>query len=203
MGTADKAKKKAKAKVAKKVEAKKAKTKRKAGKRALVAALAFALAFLCGCATSEAMQPAKSMTQNNSFEDCTIIIASRARLPIAGTNAVIAAEGGELPTLELFTQTQSLESSGTESFAPTATQTPTTDVKPDLDVHYNDAISAASATSKGILETLSQSGVEKVLSLMSSGGSGSVTVEKKDGTSAVVTCENGQCTTCTDCTVSK
>ena len=40
----------------------------------------------------------------------------------------------------------------------------------------------------------------KVLSLMSSGGSGQVTVDKKDGTKAVVTCADGQCTTCTDCT---
>ena len=199
MGTADKAKKKAKAKVAKKVEAKKAKTKRKAGKRALVAALAFALAFLCGCATSDSAQPAKSQTQTNTFDDCNFFFAGN----LVYSNGYVNATGGNLPTLEMLTQTQSLESSGTESFAPTATQTPTTDVKPDLDVHYNDAISAASATSKGILETLSQSGVEKVLSLMSSGGSGSVTVEKKDGTSAVVTCENGQCTTCTDCTVSK
>lgn len=80
------------------------------------------------------------------------------------------------------------------------TQTPTFDISPKTDLRYNDALAAASTTSRGILETLTTTGMEKVLSLMSSGGSGQVTVDKKDGTKAVVTCENGQCTTCTDCT---
>ena len=157
---------------------------------------AFALAMLCGCSTSESAQPAKSQTQNNSFDDCVFVIAANATV----SNGVVVAEGGTAPTLEMLTQTQSLESGGTESYSQTATQTPTTDIKPDIDVKYNDAIAAASATSKSILETLTQSGMEKVLSLMSSGGSGQVTVEKKDGGQAVVTCENGQCTTCKDCT---
>ena len=92
----------------------------------------------------------------------------------------------------------SADSSGsTES----QTQTPTFDIRPQTDLRYNDALSAASTTSKGVLETLTQSGAEKVLSLMSSGGTGTVTVEKKDGTQAVVKCENGQCTTCSDCAV--
>lgn len=92
----------------------------------------------------------------------------------------------------------SADSSGsTES----QTQTPTFDIRPQTDLRYNDAMAAASTTSKGILETLTQSGAEKVLSLMSSGGTGTVTVEKKDGTQAVVKCENGQCTTCSDCAV--
>lgn len=195
MGTAKKAKDKAKAKVA----AKKAKVKAKACARAVVAVLAVAVAVLCGCATSDSAQPAKSQTQTNTFDDCNFFFAGN----LVYSNGYVNATGGNLPTLEMLTQTQSLESSGTESFAQTATQTPTTDVKPQTDLRYNDALSAASTTSKGILETLTQTGMEKVLGLMSSGGTGTVTVEKKDGTQAVVTCENGQCTTCTDCTPSK
>lgn len=91
----------------------------------------------------------------------------------------------------------SADSSGSTE---TQTQTPSFDISPKTDVRYNDALAAASTTSKGILETLTQTGMEKVLSLMSSGGTGEVTVEKKDGTQAVVKCEGGQCTTCTDCT---
>lgn len=90
----------------------------------------------------------------------------------------------------------SADSSGsTES----QTQTPTFDISPKTDVRYNDALAAASTTSKGILETLTTAGANKVLALMQSGGTGEVTVQKADGTEAVVKCENGQCTTCTDC----
>ena len=91
-----------------------------------------------------------------------------------------------------------LASADSAGSTETQTATPTTDIKPDLDLRYNDAIAGATTASKGVLETLTQSGMEKVLSLMSSGGSGQVTVEKKDGGQAVVTCENGQCTTCKD-----
>ena len=92
----------------------------------------------------------------------------------------------------------SADSSGSTE---TQTQTPTFDISPKTDVRYNDALAAASTTSKGILETLTTTGMEKVLSLMSSGGSGQVMVEKKDGTKAVVECKDGQCTTCTDCEI--
>ena len=145
MGTASKAKDKAKSKIAKLKE----KLARKAAvKRACVALIGVLL--LQGCATSDNAQPAKSQTQNNTFDDCIIIVAANATV----SNGAYRVEGGAVPPLELFTQTQSLESSGTESFAQSATQTPTTDVKPDIDVHYNDAVKNASDASKGVLETL-------------------------------------------------
>ena len=90
----------------------------------------------------------------------------------------------------------SADSSGSTE---TQTQTPTFDISPKTDVRYNDALAAASTTSRGILETLTTAGANKVLALMQSGGTGEVTVQKADGTEAVVKCENGQCTTCTDC----
>ena len=192
MGKTVKGKDKAKAKIAKAKAKIARKTKR--GIAAIVAA--FALAFLFGCSTSDSAQPAKSQTQNNTFDGCVFVMAAKATV----SNGVVVAAGEAAPALEMFTQTQSLESTGsTDTFSQTATQTPTTDVKPDLNVHYNDALKNATDASKGILETLTQSGMEKVLSLMQSGGSGQVTVEKKDGTQAVVTCENGQCTACADC----
>ena len=134
MGKTVKGKDKAKAKVAKAKAKIARKTKR--GLAAVVAAFAFAI-LATGCASSESAQPAKSQTLTADFEDCTIIIAGKVSLPVAGTNQTITADGGELPTLELFTQTQSLESTGsTDTFSPTATQTPTTDVKPDITANY-------------------------------------------------------------------
>ena len=90
----------------------------------------------------------------------------------------------------------SADSSGSTE---TQTATPSMSIPVKVDARYNDALAAASTTSKGILESLTQTGMEKVLSLMSSGGSGQVKVEKKDGTQTVVKCENGQCSECTDC----
>lgn len=89
----------------------------------------------------------------------------------------------------------SADSSGsTES----QTQTPTFDISPKTDVRYNDALSAASATSRGVIETLTAAGANKVLSLMADKTSGTVEVQKTDGGTATVKCENGQCSLCTD-----
>lgn len=200
MGTTDKARDKAKAKVAKMKE-KVARKSGKAKKGAAAAVAALALAFLfAGCASSESAQPAKSQTLTADLDHCTIIIAGKVSMPVAGTNQTITAEGEKLPTVELLTQTQSLESSGTESFAQTSTQTPTTDIKPDVDVHYNDAIKNATDASKGVLESLATASANKVLSMMASKETGTVEVEKTDGTKATVECKDGQCSICTDCT---
>ena len=188
---------KGKAKAKAKADKAKAKIARKCKGKCAAIVAAVGLAFLYGCATSEAMQPAKSMTQNNEFDRCIFVMASKA----AVSNGVVVAEGDVAPALEMFTQTQSLESSGTESFAPTATQTPTTDVKPDIDVRYNDAIAGATSASKGVLDLLTDTGKAAVLELMSSKKSGTVKVEKTDGSSATVKCENGQCEFCEECTV--
>ena len=195
MGKTSKCKDKAKAKTAK--VAQKIARKCKGGKLAALLA-AFALAFLAGCASSESAQPAKSQTLTADLDGCTIIIAGKVSMPIADTNQTITAEGEKLPTIELLTQTQSLESSGTESYAQTATQTPTTDVKPDIDVHYNDAIKNATDASKGVLETLADSSAKAVLQMMSNKTTGTVQVTKTDGSTATVECKDGQCSLCTD-----
>lgn len=96
-------------------------------KKLLFLAACAAMAIMTGCATSDSAQPAKSQTQRNTFDDCVFIMAAKATV----SNGVIRAEESSTTPLEMFTQTQALESSGTESFAQTATQTPTNDVKPD------------------------------------------------------------------------
>lgn len=206
MGKTIKGKDKAKGKMAK-AAAKIARKCRKGGKCA-----ALGLAFLCGCATSDSAQPAKSQTQNNTFDDCTIIIAAKVKLPTAGTNATIEADGGTLPTLELFTQTQSLESTGsTDTFSQTATQTPTTDIKPDIDVHYNDAVGTGGNAAATFLSSLSAESFAALRDYIKSGKSGKVTVTTKDGKTETLDCADGTCTysggtitaadcdACTDC----
>lgn len=125
---------KGKAKTAAKIAKAKRKIARKCkGKLAAIVAPFGVALVLCGCSTSDAAQPAKANTMENTFKDCIIVVAAKASVPIAGTNTVVEAEGDALPTIELFTQTQSLENSGTDTTSQTATQTPTTDVKPDID----------------------------------------------------------------------
>ena len=192
MGKTSKGKEKAAAKIA--AAKRKIARKCKGGKLAALLA-AFALALLCGCATSDSQQPAKANTMNNTFDDCIIVVATHASV----SNRIVTAEGTkDIPAVELFTQTQSLESSGTESFAQTATQTPTTDIKPDIDVHYNDALKNATDASKGVLETLVDSSAKAVLQMLSEKKTGTVQVTKADGSTATVECKDGQCSLCTD-----
>ena len=80
----------------------------------------------------------------------------------------------------------------------TQTATPSMSIPVRIDARYNDAIAGATSTSKGILDTLTEAGAAKVLSLMASGGTGTVQAEKKDGTTTTIKCENGQCYPCTD-----
>ena len=192
-----KAENKAKAKVAAKIAAK---VGRKAAKLAVLTAIATVA--LCGCSTAKSDQPAKSQTQTNTFDDCVVIIATQASV----SNRIVRADGTkDVPAVEMFTQTQSADSSGTETYSPSNTQTPTTDVKPQTDLRYNDAIAGASSASKGILESLgsvlTDTSKASLLSMIESKSTGTVTLDKKDGTKTVVTCENGQCTACADCEV--
>ena len=180
-----------------KAEAKIAKAKRKIarkckGKCATLVA-AFGLAMLCGCATSDNAQPAKANTMNNTFDDCIIVVATHASV----SNRIVTAEGtSDIPAVELFTQTQSLENSGTDTTTQTTTQTPTTDIKPDIDVHYNDAIKGATDASKGVLESLIDTSAKSVLKMMADKSTGTVEVQKTDGTTATVECKDGQCSFC-------
>lgn len=191
MGKTSKCKDKAKAKTDKA----KAKVARKCKGKCAALFAAFALAFLAGCASSESAQPAKSQTLTADLDGCTIIIAGKVSMPIAGTNQTITAEGEKLPTIELLTQTQSLESTGTESFAQTATQTPTTDIKPDVDLHYNDAVGKGGDAVSTFLSSLTTEGFAAVKAAVASKQSGKITVQTKDGKTETLDCEGGKCTT--------
>lgn len=171
-------------------KAKAVKEKLKGGKVKKAVSLAILCAFgaLAGCMTPE--QASRSTeAQVGDVESSVKVCVDEKANPTINVNVRFNFGDGAIASAD--------SSGSTES----QTQTPTFDISPQTDLRYNDALAAASTTSKDILDTLTQAGKEKVLSLMSSGGTGTVTVEKKDGTKAVVECKDGQCTTRTDCTL--
>ena len=169
-----------------KAKAIKSKVKGKAKRCAALVALALFGALIIGCMMPE--QASRSTeAQVGDVESSVKVCVDEKANPTINVNVRFNFGDGAIASAD--------SSGSTES----QTQTPTFDISPKTDLRYNDALAAASTTSRGVLETLTQTGMEKVLGLMSNGGSGQVTVEKKDGTKAVVTCENGQCTACTDC----
>ena len=202
MGKTTKGKEKTAAKIAKAKRKVARKTKR-GSFAAVVAAFAFAFLF-AGCATTDSAQPAKSQTQNNTFDRCVFVMAAKATV----SNGVVTATGEDAPVLEMFTQTQSLESTGTtDTFGQTATQTPTTDVKPDITANYaqGGGISnrgtggeAGTGGAAGIIEKLAASltdeGLAALKSAIANKTNGTITLKKKDGTTTTATCKDGSCT---------
>lgn len=196
MGKTVKGKDKAKAKVAK-AKAKIARKTKRGGVAAVVAAFALA-AILTGCTTADSAQPAKSQTQENRFDGCNFVMAAKTTI----SNGVITAEGDAAPALEMFTQTQSLESTGsTDTFGQANTQTPTTDIKPDVDVHYNDAIGAGGSVGASFVNSLTAESAALLKSYIDGKKTGKVTVTTKDGKTETLDCENGTCTTSNGTTI--
>ena len=191
---------KGKEKAARKTAAAKRKIERKT-KRGKVAAIvaAFALAaILTGCTTADSAQPAKSQTQENRFDGCTFVMAAKTTI----SNGVIVAEGDAAPALEMFTQTQSLESTGsTDTFGQANTQTPTTDIKPDVDLHYNDAIGAGGSVGASFVNSLTAESAALLKSYIDGKKTGKVTVTTKDGKTETLDCADGTCTTSSGTTI--
>ena len=198
---------KGKERTARKIAAVRRKIARKCkGGKCVAVVAAFALAFLLsGCATSDNAQPAKANTMNNTFDDCIIVVATHASV----SNRIVTAEGTkDIPAVELFTQTQSLESTGTtDTFGQTSTQTPTTDVKPDITANYaqgggitnrGTGGAAGSGGAAGIFEklaaTLTDEGLSALKSAIANKTNGTISLKKKDGTTTTATCANGTCT---------
>lgn len=124
--------------------------------------------------------------------------ASRATTATYGDIVVKIGDKAHNNKVEITLGDGALASADSAGSTETQTLTPTMDIKPDIDVRYNDALAAASTASKGVLETLMSSSANKVLELMSSKETGTVEVTRKDGTVAMVTCKDGQCSLCSD-----
>lgn len=173
-----------KEKVKAKAKAVKEKLKGNAKKCAKCVALLFALSVLAGCFTPEQA----SRSTHSTYGD----IEPDVRVEAIGTNAVTV-------TVNITFGDGAIASADSSGSTESQTQTPTFDISPKTDLRYNDAMAAASTASRGVLETLTAAGANKVLSLMADKTTGTVQVEKKDGSTATVKCENGQCSICTDC----
>ena len=161
-------KKSAKERIKGKVKAVKAKVKGKV-KAAAIAAI---VCFVLGCSTATPASRATTATYHFRFE---------------------LGDGAKSVTINTTLGDGALASADSSGSTETQTATPTVDVKPDIDVRYNDAIAGATTASKGVLEALLDEGKAKVLSLMDSKATGTVEVQKVDGSTATVQCDGGQC----------
>ncbi|MBQ2628480.1 MAG: hypothetical protein IJG13_02265 [Kiritimatiellae bacterium] len=159
----------------------------KSGKAAKACAVLALLAVFAGCHMGE--QPTAQRAQT------------------ANTEVKFLVEDGGKATFnfgaEFVSQAQANETSGTETMTASPSNTPTVSTPIQIDARYNDAMAAANNVSKGVLESLTTAGANKVLALMSSKETGTVEVQKKDGTTATVECKDGQCSlagsgTCAD-----
>lgn len=101
-------------------------------------ALALVLAAtLCGCMGTST--PSRSQTL--TMKDCIVNIYGSGDL---GTTNDVA-------RVEIASQAMAIENSGTET--QTSTPTQTTDVKPDVDLNYNDPAKAAADSAGGVAES--------------------------------------------------
>ena len=184
MGKTFKGKEKVKAKIAKA----KAKINRKAkGMCACIAA--FALAFVCGCMTPEQASRSTNATYGDMEAKVATDIGEKAHNNAVTVDIKVTIGDGAIASAD--------SSGSTES----QTQTPTFDISPKTDLRYNDAIAGASVASKNELSDIVGTGKDAVLAMMAAKQSGTVKVQKTDGTEAVVECKDGQCSFCEDCVV--
>lgn len=185
---------KVKAKTANIKQKVKGKVAAKVGKSCAIAALLLAVA---GCHMGE--QPTAQRAQTSIIRD-NIITVNVVSYP---TNALASSQSVEPIHVEVGNQAQANETSGTETMTASPSNTPTVSTPVQIDARYNDAMAAASNASKGVLESLTVAGANKVLAMMSDKSTGTVEVQKKDGTTATVECKDGQCAikeNCESCT---
>ena len=179
-----KTKKDIKKKVAAKVAKGKSKIARKCGK-ACVAAFALLSLVLTGCMGTTT--PSRSQTL--TLTECTINIYGSGD----GTTNDVA-------RVEIASQAMSIENSGTES--QTSSPTQTTDVKPDINVNYaqgggitnRGTGGKATGGAAGILESLTAEGLAMLKEYVTGKKSGTVTLQKKDGSTVTAECKDGSCT---------
>jgi len=185
--------------VSEKISAAKAKIAKKCGRSVKSAAVLFAVAFGCvlaGCSTADA--PTAQRAQSITAKDITINLNIHSSCAPSNTTAVSPSIH-----LEIATAAQANETAGAETMTSTATQTPTTDVKPQTTLTYGLCSGSASGTSW--IEDLTNASAKGLSAWLKSGtANGTMTVTKTDGSTETVTCKDGLCTTasgeCINCT---
>ena len=201
----------AKNKLQEKIAQKKAKLaeKLKKVKKMKTIAIISALSLLMyGCSTADANPTSRSTsaTYGDQGHKIGVSIGEKAHHITINLSPTVTNGDGALASAD--------SAGSTETSSPS--QTPTTDVKPDIDVNYAQGGSAGSAASgsvdnsvSGLLGQLSAKGISALGDYLSSGKTGSVTVEKADGTTQTIDCKDGSCSingttitadACKDCT---
>ena len=175
-----------------KAKAKAVKDKVKGPAKALAAVLL--LAALAGCiALAGCMDTAPAsrytastvgdITVKNSVDDF------RNRPGPWATNGVPAAS---VPLVSIMTTIKlsdmTMASADSEGSTETQTATPTMDIKPDVDVHYNDPV----GTGGSAVATLTSESMSVLRGYMADKLSGPVIVTKTDGTTETLTLKDGQ-----------
>lgn len=140
-----------------KVEKATAKTKGRVKKAVAKIACALASAYVVAGCMHPGEQAAKSETMNVTIRDSVIAVNIGAKKAAANctSNTVELAETDRTYDVTILSQAQSLESSGSETFGQT--QTPTQDIKPNLDLRYNDAAGTAAGAAKSAATTAAKS----------------------------------------------
>lgn len=169
---------KGKDKVKAKLVAAKKKIARKV-KGACVLAFAFALV---GCQQTPQASRATSATYGDLEPCIKVVIEERAQNNSVSVPVTITLGDGALA---------SADSSGSTE---TQTLTPTQDIKPNLDVRYNDQVKAAS----GALETLLGSGAGAIANWLAAPGVNKIVVTDQNGVIKTAECVDGKCVECTD-----
>ena len=146
---------------------------------AILAAILSACA-LCGCATT-GPQPARSQNQQNKFSDCNFNF---------NFGAAKSAAAGEVVPWEMWTLTQANE--GSETVSPSAT--PTTDVKPDIDVSVPVNRAGAAQSVGSVLGDAAAAAVNGLINKCANANAAECTGGNcNDATSTASECADGNC----------
>ena len=163
-----------------KAKAKAVKAKVKAKIKASVAIMAAILSLVLyeGCSTATPASRATTATYQFRFE--------------LGDNA-------KSVTINTTMGDGALASADSEGSTETQTATPTLDIKPDVNLNYAQGggitnRGTGGAKASGILESLTAEGLAMLKEYVTGKKSGTVTLQKKDGTTVTADCKDGSCT---------
>lgn len=166
-----------------KAKAKAVKAKVKAKIKASVAIMAAILSLVLyeGCSTATPASRATTATYQFRFE--------------LGDNA-------KSVTINTTMGDGALASADSEGSTETQTATPTLDIKPDVNLNYaqgggitnRGTGGKATGGAAGILESLTAEGLAMLKEYVTGKKSGTVTLQKKDGTTVTADCKDGSCT---------
>lgn len=181
-----------------KAKAIKSKVKGKVKGCAALVAL-FGLSAICGCMETQPASRATTATYGDMEAEVETDIGEKAHNNNVTVSIRVTLGDGALA---------SADSSGSTE---TQTATPTMDIKPDLDVHYNDAVGTGGNAISAFVSSLTTESAALLRDYVKNKKSGKITVTKTDGTTETLDCDSGTCTTtgglkinasnCTNCEI--